>query len=106
MVDAHVVEGLVHDLGLEVALGVGGTGLGQVLADVGLVLVEGVELGDVLGELVVELGQLGLADGVDLHLEGGVLAGKILSVLLREGHVDLAVLRRPPCRRADPRSRG
>ena len=44
------------------------------LREVGAQLVEGVELGGQLGEVVVQLGQLALLDGLDRHGDVGVLA--------------------------------
>ena len=51
-----------------------------------------VEFGDVLGKLVVELGLDGLLDLVDLALEGGFLTGKLLGVVLGEGHDDILLV--------------
>ncbi len=90
--DGHVLNGLGDDGVPEVVLGGLGLALEGLGLQVGLVLVKGVELADVLGELVVKLGQLRLAHGVNLHLEGGVLAGELGGVLLGEGHVDFSVL--------------
>ena len=63
------------------------------IADGVLQLVQGVVLADVLGEIVVQLGQLLVLDLVQLDLEGGVLTGQLFSlVLLRELDVDVEVL--------------
>ena len=77
---------------MEIVVGALGGRLEQLLAHTVFVLLKGVELRDILSELVVELGELRLAHGVDLHLEGGVLSGELLAVALGEGDVDLAVL--------------
>lgn len=63
------------------------------LADGVLQLVESVVLADVLGKVVVQLGQLLVLDLMQLDLEGGVLAGQFLSlVLLGELDVDVELL--------------
>ena len=63
------------------------------LADGVLQLVESVVLADVLGKVVVQLGQLLVLDLMQLDLEGGVLAGQLLSlVLLGELDVDVELL--------------
>ena len=63
------------------------------LADRVLQLVQGVVLADVLGEIVIQFGQLLVLDLVQLDLEGGVLASQLLSlVLLGELDVDVELL--------------
>ena len=63
------------------------------LADRVLQLVQGVVLADVLGEIVIQFGQLLVLDLVQLDLEGGVLASQLLSlVLLGELDVDVKLL--------------
>ena len=63
------------------------------LADRVLQLVQGVVLADVLGEIVIQFGQLLVLDLVQLDLEGGVLASQFLSlVLLGELDVDVKLL--------------
>ena len=57
-----------------------------------------VVFGDVLGELVVELGLDGLLDLVDPALEGRFLAGKLLGIVLGEGHNDILLV---ACLKAD-----
>lgn len=47
-----------------------------------LQLVESVVLADVLGKVVVQLGQLLVLDLMQLDLEDGVLAGQLLSLVL------------------------
>ena len=61
--------------------------------DVGAVLGEGVELGDVLGEVVIQLGQLDVGDGLQGDLEGSGLTGQLSGVvLLGEGDVHVELL--------------
>ena len=63
------------------------------LADGVLQFVEGVVLADVLGKVVIQLRQLLVLDLMQLDLEGGVLAGQFLSlVLLGELDVDVELL--------------
>ena len=63
------------------------------LADGVLQLVQGVVLADVLGEIVIQFGQLLVLDLVQLDLEGGILASQLLSlVLLGELDVDVKLL--------------
>ena len=63
------------------------------LADRVLQLVQSVVLADVLGEIVIQFGQLLVLDLVQLDLEGGVLASQLLSlVLLGELDVDVKLL--------------
>ena len=63
------------------------------LADGILQLLEGVVLADVLGEIIVQLGQLLVLDLMQLDLEGGVLAGQLLSlILLGELDIDIKLL--------------
>ena len=63
------------------------------LADRVLQLVQGVVLADVLGEIVIQFGQLLVLDLVQLDLEGGVLASQFLSlILLGELDVDVKLL--------------
>ena len=67
--------------------------LADALPELSLQLVERVVTAGLEGELVVELGQALLLDLLDLDREGGLLPSKVLSlVLLREGHLDLALL--------------
>ena len=69
---AHdLVDQVVLDLLVSLLLVVGL----DALADGVLQLVEGVVLADVLGKVVVQLGQLLVLDLMQLDLEGGVLAG-------------------------------
>ena len=64
--------------------------LADFLADVGAQLLEGVELGGVGGELVVELGQDFLPHLFHLDREDRVFAGQVLGlVVLGEGDLDL-----------------
>ena len=51
-----------------------------------------IKIGNVLGQLVVQLRQFGLLDALDLDLEHGGLAGQRLCIIFREGDVDLALL--------------
>ena len=63
------------------------------LADRILQLIEGVILADVLGKVVVQRGQFLVLHVVQLDLEGSVLAGQLLSlVLLGELDVDVELL--------------
>ena len=63
------------------------------LADRVLQLVQSVVLADVLGEIVIQFGQLLVLDLVQLDLESGVLASQLLSlVLLGELDVDVKLL--------------
>ena len=63
------------------------------LADGLLELLQGVVLGAVLGQLVVQSGQLLVLDLVQLDLEDGGLAGQLLGlVLLGEGDVDVELI--------------
>ena len=63
------------------------------LADRVLQLVQSVVLADVLGEIVIQFGQLLVLDLVQLDLEGGVLASQLLSlILLGELDVDVKLL--------------
>ena len=65
----------------------------QTLADGLFILVKRVELGHVLGELVVQLGKLLFLDLAALNVEHGGLAGQILSlIILGEGDVDVLLL--------------
>ena len=82
----------LEDLGVD--LGVSGLGLGllEVLFRVLLELVNGVILGDVEDEVVVELRKLFLLDVVEFDLEGGVLASQVLNIVVRELDVDVKLL--------------
>ena len=60
--------------------------------DVLLEVCERVKLGHILGKLVVQLGNDGFLDLVDLALEGRVLARQLRGVSLGEGHFNVAVL--------------
>ena len=72
-------------------LGIGG--LLHLLLQIGAVLGQGVEVADLGGELVIQLGQLLAGDGVQLHMEHRVLALEVLGViLLGEGDVQIALL--------------
>ena len=63
------------------------------LADRVLQLVQSVVLADVLGEIVIQFGQLLVLDLVQLDLESGVLASQLLSlILLGELDVDVKLL--------------
>ena len=63
------------------------------LTDRVLQLVQSVVLADVLGEIVIQLGQFLVLDLVQLDLEGGILASQLLSlVLLGELDVDVELL--------------
>ena len=65
------------------------------MLDVGAKLPEGVEVGVVGGEVVVEVGQRLLAHLLDLDREDRVLAGELLGpVLVGEGDLDRALLAR------------
>ena len=65
------------------------------LADVAAELLQGVELGGVGGEVVVELRQDFLPHLLHLHFEDGVLAGQFrLLVLVGEGDLDLDLVAR------------
>ena len=62
---------------------------------VGQILLEGVqglELGDVLGKLVVHLGADGVLDLLDLDLKDHVLAGQLGHIVLGEGDVQVLLL--------------
>ena len=62
----------------------------SLLGDVGAQFLESVEFGCLDREIVVELGQLLLADLLDRDCENGVLSGEFGgAVLLRESHFDL-----------------
>ena len=64
--------------------------LGHAVADLPAELIERVELGSGLGEVVVELGQLLLADLADLDLEDRGLAREVLgAVVVGEGDVEV-----------------
>ena len=68
-------------------------GLGEALGDVGAQLLEGVELGGLGGEIVVELGQDLLPHLLDLDREDRVFAGELLGlVVVGEADLDLARL--------------
>ena len=91
-VAAHVVGGLLHDQAAEHVLGLLVVLLLQLLAQVGLILLQGVELGHVLGELIVQLGKLREGDGVELDLEDHGFAGQIFHIGLGEGDVQILFL--------------
>ena len=87
-----ILGSLVHSGLLKGAVGLL-LGIFQSLgADVGLQLVQGVELGNVLGKLVVLLGNDGLGDLVQLDVEHDGLTGQLLVVVLGEGDVDVLLL--------------
>ena len=75
--DLDELDQLLQDLvtGLDALTGDGT--LGGLLLQVLLELVDGVELGGQLGELVVGLGQLALLDGIEHDLDLGLLAGAV-----------------------------
>ena len=73
-VERGVLDGLVDGGGAELALRAGLGGGLEPLPHVGAQLVHGLELADVGGEGVVELGDDLLLDLLDLHREGGRLA--------------------------------
>ena len=56
------------------------------------VLGDGLVVGDVLRQLVVQLRQLGLLDALDGDLEGGLLAGQLRNIVLGEGDDDVALV--------------
>ena len=56
------------------------------------VLRDGLVVGDVLGQLVVQFRKLGLLDALDGDFEGGLLAGQRLNVVLGEGDDDIALV--------------
>ena len=87
-VAGHVLAGQNDSLVLKVTVNSFLTLLGEVGLDALLEGGQRVVFGDVLGELVVELGLDGLLDLVDLALEGRGLAGQLLGVALGEGDLD------------------
>ena len=90
----HALGDLRHQHVLKGALGGLGALGGQLLLDVRLQLLQGVKLGHVLGELVVDGGNLLDLDLVDLHVEDHGLARQLGSVVLGEGDVDVLLLAR------------
>ena len=56
------------------------------------VLRDGLVVGDVLSQLVVQFRKLGLLDALDGDFEGGLLAGQRLNVVLGEGDDDIALV--------------
>ena len=77
----------------EVLLGALVDRFADALGDVGAQLLEGVELGSLGGELVIQLGEDLFAHLFDVDREDGALAGQLLRlVILREGDLDLALL--------------
>ena len=83
---------LGHQHVLKGALGSGGALVCHLLLDIGLQLLQGIKLGHVLGELVIDSGQLLDLDLVDLHVEHHRLAGQLGSIVLGEGDVDILLL--------------
>ena len=65
---------------------------GDLLLQIGLQLLQGVELGDVLGKLVVHGGDLLDLHLVDLHMEHNGLAGQLGGIVFGEGDVDILLL--------------
>ena len=55
-------------------------------------LLQSIELGDILGKLIVHHRSLGFLDLVDLNLEHDGLAGKLRAVVLGEGHVQILLI--------------
>ena len=91
-VGLHALGHLGHEHVLEGALGGLGALGGELLLDVGLQLLQGVELGHVLGELIVQGGDFLDLDLVDLDVEHHGLAGQLGGVVLGEGDVDVLLL--------------
>ena len=56
------------------------------------VLSDGLVVGDILGQLIVQRRKLGLLDALDGDLEGGLFAGQRLNVVLGEGDDDVALV--------------
>ena len=56
------------------------------------VLGDGLVVGDVLRQLVVQLRKLRLLDALDGDLEGGLLAGQLRNIVLGEGDDDVALV--------------
>ena len=88
-VGGDVLGHLVHQVLLEHAVSVLLTLLGDLLLQIGLQVLQSVELGNVLGELIVHSGDFLLLDLVDLHLEHNSLAGQVSVIVLGEGDVDV-----------------
>ena len=88
----HVGDHLLHQGVLKVALGLGLPALLELLAQVLLQVRQGLELGHVLGELVVHHGGLLLLDLMQLHVEDHALTGQLCVVVLGEGDVDVALV--------------
>ena len=91
--DLHVLRRLFKQRGVELGVGVFVGGLLKALTDGLFILVQRVELGHVLGKLIVQRGELLLLDLAALDVEHGGLTGEILGlIVLREGDVDVLFL--------------
>ena len=65
----------------------------QLLLQIGLQLIQGLKLRDVLGELIIQSGSLGLLDLVHLDLEHDRSTGQLSgSIILGEGDIDVLLL--------------
>ena len=91
-VGLDAVGHLLHQGVLKGTLGGGLAVVRQLLAGIGLQLLQGVEFGHVLGELVVDGGDLLVLDLVDLHMEHHGLTGQLGGIVLGECDVDVLLL--------------
>ena len=83
---------LLHQRILKGVLGSGLALVGNLLLQVGLQFLQRVKLGHILGKLIVNGGDFLHLDLVDLHMEYHRLTGKLRSVVLGEGDVNVLLL--------------
>lgn len=91
-VSLHVAHQLLDNSVLILLLGGLGFAVQQLVAQALLELLQRLELGHVLGKLVVHHGGLVLLDLLDLHLEDHGLSGQVRHIVLGEGDVQLLLV--------------